>query len=561
MLTSTPGIIASRKRNTSEYEALVSTGTQFPIRGLDTCTDIVPASTDLEVFDSTYKLGSSYNTGVAQSFVVSNAIFLYSIYVNLRRVGTLTGTTLYARIYYGTGTYGTNATPGNQLGELSTVNAGVILAYNSSYDPDNTFNTSRVLMTNNSSVLLQPGVVYTLAIEYSGGDANNYLEIATRTVNLETNSNFAYKTTGSWTGINTVSMCMMLCGAVHPYDVTTNAYNFNNVTNYRTIGVGGVQKVGISFTTASVQQLVSFTLFLKTVGTAANTTGSFNMELYAAASNQPTGSLLTASDTVNVSSIRSIYDQFTFNFTPYTLAASTTYTLVMIYKGGTVSTDISIGIGQDTTTSGYTGNSFYQNIGSATWTNESSTIDHCFIMGIVNYTEAAFDTYDATLNGDQFNYIAATQNTKMAQSFTGIDGLFSKVSVNLRATGSPTGNITASLFADDGGTFGTTGKPTGTALATSTAIAASTISATETQYTFTFASPYTMTAGTVYWIAIEYSSGSSSNKIGVVVDISSPTAPGRLAYYNGTTWAFTTFDSVGTSGATDDLCYVLYALS
>jgi hypothetical protein len=70
-----------------------------------------------------------------------------------------------------------------------------------------------------------------------------------------------------------------------------------------------------------------------------------------------------------------------------------------------------------------------------------------------------------------------------------------------------------------------------------------------------------MTAGTNYWIAVEYSSGSSSNKIGVVLDISSGTAPGRAAYYNGTTWAFTTYDSVGTSGASDDLCYVLYALS
>jgi hypothetical protein len=564
MLTSTPGIISSRRRDTNEYEALASISGQFPIKGVSSCFASIPVSTDLDTYDNYYQLGGSYNTGIGQSFTVGKGHSLNGVYVNLRKIGSPTGTVT-CRIYYASGIIGSSAVPGNLLAEFGTKSASLITAYDPSIDSDDYNPVALLSVDGISPVWLQPSVPYVMTIEYSGGDASNYIQAAINTALIETNTNAVSKTTGSWSASTSASLCMFLCAEELILDFTSIAYNFNNVTNFRTIGAGGVQKVGISFTTSGIQILSKIDVFMKTVGSAANTTGYFYVQLYASASNQPTGTVLDTSDNVYVNSIRSVYDQCVFNFTSgLILPSGTTYTLVISYAGGTVSTDISIGIGQDTTTSSYTGNSFYQNIGSGTWTNESSTIDNCFILGLYSYTETAFETYDATANGDQFNYIAATQNTKIAQSFTGVNGLFSKVTVSLRATGSPTGNITASLFADDGGTFGTTGKPTGTALATSGTIAASTIaSGAEAPYSFTFsgANLYYMTAGTIYWIAIEYSSGSSSNKIGVVMDISSGTAPGRAAYYNGTIWAFTTYDNTGTSGASDEMCYVLYSLT
>lgn len=554
MYSTSIGAIISRPRENTEYETLVNTGYNFPVKGDANCYNEFPLDLDLNIYDQNKQLGASYFTGVAQAIYVES-YEMFSISFNIRRVNTPTGN-LYVRVYYATGTYGSTAVPGNMLFESNPINVTTL----AQKDADDVFETKTILLPNGTFGLLEQGTSYMISFEYSGGDASNYLELAVETDEITTNGNAASKTTGSWSASTSFQVPVKGCGAKNSYDWSIS-YSFNNVTSSRTYGSGGVQRVGFSFTATGSQTIYQAAMFLKTVAPAANTTGTLNIEIYNSVSNQPGTTLIGASDNRSLADVRSIYDPFVFYFTtPVSLTSGTTYTAVLVYKGGTLATDISIAVGQDNTTSSYSGNSFYQNQGSSTWVNESSTIDNCFMLGIVTLTEALFDSYDPATFGDQYNYLASGENTRIAQSFTGVNGLFSKITVELRKTGSPTGNLTAKLY-DHTGTYGTTGTPTGTALATSDALSVSTISTTSTQYTITFsgANQYQMTDGTYYWISLEYSGGSTTNKIGVVMDISSPTASGRAAYYNGTSWTFTD-NGNGTSGTTDDMCYFIYAL-
>jgi hypothetical protein len=461
------------------------------------------------------------------------------------------------KIYAHTGTYGSTGTP---TGSALATSAGTLCA------PPLDDDFYVVTDVFSDAFKTTAGTAYFLQVEHT--DPVNRIYLGISTTSITGVGNCAYKSTaaGAWTASTTFTMTYTLLG-IPGYSNTK--YNFSNVDDYTEyIGSGGatssnnVQSFGVLFTAPGSGIINSFYINLN----ISFSIGALTAKLYAVSASLPTGSALVSSDPYQLDRTGLPYNSTTiipFIFsTSYNMTASTTYAMVIEYSGGVVSTDVSAAIGMDSSSSTYSLSTFRKLVSGSTFSTYPSTRDLPFYLFYTPLTEAAFLTYDATANGDQYNYIAATQNTKMAQSFTGIAGAFSKVTFTLKASGSPTGNITASLFADDGGTFGTTGKPTGTALATSGTISASTINTgVDTPYTFTFSTPYAMTAGTVYWVAIEYSSGSSSNKIGVVVDISSPTAPGRCAYYNGTTWAFTTYDSVGTSGASDDMCYVMYALS
>lgn len=129
----------------------------------------------------------------------------------------------------------------------------------------------------------------------------------------------------------------------------------------------------------------------------------------------------------------------------------------------------------------------------------------------------------------------------------------------LAKTGSPSGNMTARLYAHSG-TYGTSSKPTGSVLGTSDAINASTLTGTFTltEFTFTGAQQYTMTANTQYCIQIFFSTGSSGNVVDVGEDGSSPThggnyfaeAPeGTWASYNGIDVPFYVYGEVGAAAA------------
>lgn len=500
--------------------------------------------TDINTTEFLTGLGGTPIVEYGQSFQGNGSYIAGAFFYGITQTFAGSSSTLTFNIYAHTGTFGSTGKPtGSPLATITTDNSII------QSTTDFTYGYGYFDIPYKTTV----GTNYYFTIAYSGSQGL-YLGLNSGNTNIPGNG--AYRTTvgGAWIS-DTRKMIFTLGGYDGLFGVTK--YDFTNRSGVVEMGAVGYDNVGFTFV-GSGSYIKKIVLRINTVYTI----GKLQMAIYATSSSLPTGSALVTSSEVDLSPlvVSPLIHNFAFTFdSPIIASSGVTYAAVLLYSGGDPSVDLFLEIDADTTTPSYSGSSFRRLISNSTYSTISG-VDIVFNMYTIALTEAIFGTYDFA-NGDQYNYIAATQNTKMAQSFTGIAGAFSKITVELRATGSPTGNVTASLFADDGGTFGTTGKPTGTALATSTAIAASSISTVSTQYTFTFASPYTMTAGTIYWIAIEYSSGSSSNKIGVVVDISSPTAPGRCAYYNGTTWAFTTYDNTGTSGATDDLCYNIYALS
>lgn len=69
----------------------------------------------------------------------------------------------------------------------------------------------------------------------------------------------------------------------------------------------------------------------------------------------------------------------------------------------------------------------------------------------------------------------------------------------------PSGTLVAKIYAMTG-TFGTDGKPTGSALATSATIAATSFTLTNAYYTFTFSSSLVLQAGLNYCIVVDVSS-------------------------------------------------------
>lgn len=88
-----------------------------------------------------------------------------------------------------------------------------------------------------------------------------------------------------------------------------------------------------------------------------------------------------------------------------------------------------------------------------------------------------------------------------------------EVQVAMKKTGSPTGNMTAKIYAD--GALG----PTGSALGTSATVAASGLGTSYAATAFTFASPVTLNAETWYWVVVDTTACtvSASNKIEIGV--------------------------------------------
>ena len=151
-----------------------------------------------------------------------------------------------------------------------------------------------------------------------------------------------------------------------------------------------------------------------------------------------------------------------------------------------------------------------------------------------SYSESNQDTDEALEQN------AAGKYYKYGQSFTSTGGILSSVQFYIKKTGSPAGTVSAVLYAHTG-TYGTSSKPTGTALATSGTISASTLSTSYELKTFSFTgeNKVNLVSGTYYCIAIEYQSGSSGNTVVVGTDRSSPSHSGNYFYMNGSspgTW-------------------------
>lgn len=146
---------------------------------------------------------------------------------------------------------------------------------------------------------------------------------------------------------------------------------------------------------------------------------------------------------------------------------------------------------------------------------------------IDSYSESNvdFDSYVLYDNGSSSRWY-----TKLGQSITGDGQQIGSCKFYLKKDGSPTGNITASIYAHSG-TFGTSSVGTGSALVTSAAIDITTLTTSYQLITFTFASPLTLSAATNYVLVVEFASGDSSNKLIVGVDNSSGTHAGNMTRY------------------------------
>lgn len=121
------------------------------------------------------------------------------------------------------------------------------------------------------------------------------------------------------------------------------------------------------------------------------------------------------------------------------------------------------------------------------------------------YTDAP-NAYSLLYNG--YTYKATGQSFQATKG-----GKLTQVTFKFTKGGSPTGNAYAKLY-EHSGTYGTSSIGTGEALAVSAAVDISGASAGD--LTFTFPTPYKLTKGGYYVLAIEYTGGDDSNKIHVL---------------------------------------------
>lgn len=136
------------------------------------------------------------------------------------------------------------------------------------------------------------------------------------------------------------------------------------------------------------------------------------------------------------------------------------------------------------------------------------------------------------------------------QSFIGDGFTLYKAEFFLKKTGIPTGTAVAKIYTHSG-TYGTSSKPTGSALAVSDTFDVNTLTTTSSISTFTFngANKIILANGTNYTLTIEYSGGDVSNYLMVGNDASSPTHDGNYATKTGSTW---------TATANKDLNFYIY---
>lgn len=182
---------------------------------------------------------------------------------------------------------------------------------------------------------------------------------------------------------------------------------------------------------------------------------------------------------------------------------------------------------------------------SGTTRNEGGTAEgSCDVYAIEEPVGDLVDSYaisDGNINMDG--------ERGVGQSFPGNGGVLSYASFELSKLGTPTGDVTAVLYAHSG-TYGTSSVPTGAALATSAAIDASTLTATPTDYLFDFSEqPYTLASGTNYVIALLHASGDATDNVRPRRDDTTTSHGGNYSEYNGTTWSV---------DATRDLVFAVY---
>jgi len=185
------------------------------------------------------------------------------------------------------------------------------------------------------------------------------------------------------------------------------------------------------------------------------------------------------------------------------------------------------------------------------WNRDSFTINQF-------YERAKWLTRESTIEsscadtGSDFQVANATV-IGQAQSFAnGANAQFvTRVRFRMKKTGSPTGNITAKVYAHSG-TLGTSSIPTGGALATSDTLDAATLTTAYIEYELRFSTPYKMAATTNFTVSVERAVIDGSNYVQIQGLAASGTHAGNRSQLVGATW---------TPTAADDLFFKIYTSS
>ena len=127
--------------------------------------------------------------GVSQSFVGDGNVIHKGVF-NLRKYGAPTGN-ITAKIYAHSGTYGTSSIPtGAALATSTTVDITTLATTNALYN---------FYFTVANGITLTNGTNYTISLEYSGGDASNYLVVDHDESSPSHGGNLATLTGATWT--------------------------------------------------------------------------------------------------------------------------------------------------------------------------------------------------------------------------------------------------------------------------------------------------------------------------------------------------------------------------
>jgi len=139
----------------------------------------------------------------------------------------------------------------------------------------------------------------------------------------------------------------------------------------------------------------------------------------------------------------------------------------------------------------------------------------------------------------------------VGESFTGKWGILDKVTFYLQRFGNPTGLLTASIYAHSG-TFGSTGIPTGSPLATSDTVNCSTVDTSAFElidFTFTGANKMKLQNGVKYVVTVTHASGTSYHLDYIRVGSGSNTHSGNSSQYSSS-WT--------VLNVNDKFCFYVY---
>jgi len=157
------------------------------------------------------------------------------------------------------------------------------------------------------------------------------------------------------------------------------------------------------------------------------------------------------------------------------------------------------------------------------------------------FGDVLLDWYGIENHAGSGESLTAT-TTMVGQSFLGGDIPLTRVRFLLQKLGTPTGNMTAKLYALSGSFGSGSTVPTGSPLATSSPVAAVDAPSSWGWVTFTFDGAYSLVLNP-YFIVIECS-GSGGNFVVAGSDTSSPVAPGNVASFSGSWTAFPNSDLI-----------------